>query len=180
MHVVFIHGAPASGKHTIGVKLSEMTGLPLFHNHLAVHTAKSLFAFGTPAFNRMRATIWRAAFAEAAAAGTSFIFTFNPESSVDPALIAELHRTVQDNGGKAYFVELECSEATVSQRMGNESRRKFGKLTDPALYSTLKANGAFAFPALPKALLVVDTEVLSPESAAQHIAQAIAAVADDA
>lgn len=180
MHVVFLHGPPASGKHTIGVALSELTGLPLFHNHLAVDTAKSLFTFGSPGFNRMRATIWRAAFAEATEARKSFIFTFNPEATVDPALIADLCRTVQEGGGRVCFVELTCSPEAVAQRIGNESRTAFGKLTDHALYAELRAAGAFAFPPLPEALLVVNTEETSAASAAEKIARALSAVENDA
>jgi len=90
MYIVFIHGPAASGKHTVGSRLSEITGLPLFHNHLAVDVAKSLFSFGTPSFNKLRAAIWRTAFEEAAASNQSFIFTFHPEASVEPSLIDDL------------------------------------------------------------------------------------------
>ncbi|HEX2061110.1 MAG TPA: shikimate kinase, partial [Thermoanaerobaculia bacterium] len=95
MHVIFLHGPPASGKYTIGVRLSELTRLPLFHNHLAVDAATSLFPFGTPSFNRLRAAIWQAAFDEAARSRQSFIFTFNPESTVDPGLIPRLCGSIE-------------------------------------------------------------------------------------
>lgn len=175
MQVVFIHGAPASGKHTIGVRLAERTGLPLFHNHLAVDTAMSLFAFGTGAFDRMRAVIWRTAFAEAAAVGKSFIFTFNPESTVDPALIQELCASVRGAGGRVHFVELVCSRETILRRLGNEDRRTFRKLTDTERYRAVEAQGGFAFPPLPPPLLVIDTDALTPEEAAGRIAAAIEA-----
>jgi AAA domain len=180
MHVVFLYGPPASGKHTIGLALSELTGLPLFHNHLAVDTAKSLFAFGTSSFNRMRAIIWRAAFTEAAVAGRGFIFTFNPEATVEPELISDLCASVRAGGGRLYFVELTCSPETVAQRIGDESRTKFGKLTDKKLYAELRAVGAFAFPPLPAALLVIDTEEMSAAIAAEKIARAVAAAENDA
>jgi hypothetical protein len=180
MHVVFLHGPPASGKHTIGLVLSELTGLPLFHNHLAVDTAKSLFDFGTPGFNRIRANIWRAAFAEATKSRRSFIFTFNPEATVQPELIAELCDTVQTGGGTLHFVELTCSPEAVAARIGDERRKKFGKLIDRRLYAELRAAGAFVFPPLPAALLVINTEEVSPVIAAERIARALAAVENDA
>ena len=127
MHVIFLHGAPATGKHTIGVKLSQLTSLPLFHNHLAVDAALGLFAFGTPAFVSLRAAIWRAAFEEAAKADQSFIFTFNPESTVDPGLIADLCASIESAGGRVHFVQLTCSRETILQRLGNASRAAFGK-----------------------------------------------------
>src|SRR6185295_11727412 len=99
MQVIFIYGPAASGKHTIGSQLSRLTGLPLFHNHLAVDVALSLFDFGTQGFKNVRSAVWRAAFQEAARAGRSFIFTFHPEASVEPALISELVELIESAGG---------------------------------------------------------------------------------
>lgn len=179
MYVIFIHGPAASGKHTIGSHLSEITGLPLFHNHLAVDVAKSLFTFGTPAFNNVRAAIWRTAFEEAASSNQSFIFTFHPEASVDPSLIEELCESVQRHGGRVHFIELVCSRDRVLQRLGETSRSKFGKLTDAGLYRTLESEGAFNFPSLPAPLLVVNTDELEAATAATRITQAVAACERD-
>jgi hypothetical protein len=180
MQVIFIHGSPASGKYTIGVKLSELTGLPLFHNHLAVDTAKSLFSFGTPSFNKIRSTIWRTAFTEAALAKKSFIFTFSPEATVDPALIAEISKTVQSAGGELHFVQIVCSHETILKRIGNSSRARFGKLIDVGLFKSIEALGAFEFPPLPPPLLIIDTDEHTAGAAAELIARAIASSKDDA
>lgn len=173
MRVLFLYGPAASGKHTIGTQLAALTGLPLFHNHLAVDAAKSLFAFGTSEFKNLRAAVWRAAFREAAAARRSFVFTFHPEATVDPFLIEELVEVVQSAGGKVLFVELTCSTDTVLRRLAEPSRMKFGKLTDPVLYQELERQGAFAFPPLPAPLLKIDTDVMAPNAAAREIAQAV-------
>jgi hypothetical protein len=177
MYVVFIHGPAASGKFTVGSALAARTGLPLFHNHLAVDAAKSLFAFGTSGFNRVRASVWRTAFVEAASAGQSFIFTFHPEASVDPGLIDELCQAVTSRAGRVHFVELTCSRAAVLERIASDSRARFGKLTDPKFYASLESEGAFRFPPLPAPLLVVDTETLAPDLAAEKIERALAATA---
>lgn len=174
MQVVFIHGPAASGKFTIGRRLADLTGLPLFHNHLAVDAAKALFEFGTPGFNALRAGIWRSAFAEAARARRSFIFTFHPEASVAPPLIDELVALVQAAGGAVHFVALHCAAETVLERLGEASRARFGKLTDPALYRAIDAQGGFAFPALPRALIDIDTDQVDPDEAAARIAAALA------
>jgi hypothetical protein len=173
MHVIFLHGSPASGKHTVGVKLSELINVPLFHNHLAVDTARSLFAFGTMGFNQMRAAIWKSAFGEAAKAEQSFIFTFNPESTVDPGLISELHSAIESAGGKVHYIHIVCSRKSLLERMGNVARKKFGKLTDPDLFQAIEAQGGFNFPSLPQALLVVDTDLHDPSAAAALIAKAV-------
>ena len=173
MQVIFIHGPAASGKHTIGTQLSRLTGLPLFHNHLAVDAALSLFEFGTPGFKNVRSAVWRATFQEAARSRCSFIFTFHPEASVEPALIAELVDLIETAGGNVLFVELLCTPEAVLERLGNPSRAKFRKLTDADLYRHLEAQGAFSFPPLPAPLVRIDTNELTPEAAAKRIAQAL-------
>ena len=173
MQVIFIYGPAASGKHTIGAQVSRLTGLPLFHNHLAVDAALSLFAFGTQGFTNVRSAVWRTAFQEAARAGRSFIFTFHPEASVDPLLITELVDSIESAGGVVVFVELRCTPEVVLERLGNPSRANFRKLTDPDLYRALEKQGAFAFPPLPTPLLSIDTSELPPEVAAKQIATAI-------
>lgn len=174
MQVVFIHGPAASGKYTIARRLAALTGLPLFHNHLAVDAARALFDFGTPGFNAMRATIWQSAFAEAARAQRSFIFTFHPEASVAPSLIAELVALVESAGGVVRFVALRCATETVLARLGDASRTQFGKLSDPALYRAIDAQGGFDFPPLPDALVEIDTDASDPDAAARRIAAALA------
>jgi hypothetical protein len=173
MQVVFIHGPAASGKHTIGSQLSRLTGLPMFHNHLAVDTALSLFEFGTQGFKNVRAAIWRAAFQEAACSGRSFIFTFHPEASVEPSLVVELVGLIESAGGNVLFVELSCAREVVLERLGNSSRTRFGKLTDSSLYLRLDGQGAFAFPPLPAPFMRIDTNEHTPEVAAMRLAQAI-------
>lgn len=173
MFVVFLHGPVASGKHTIGTHLSSLTGLPLFHNHLAVDAALSLFPFGSESFKKMRAVIWLTAFREAARSGRSFIFTFNPESTVDVTLIDQLNEEVVSIGGTIAFVELRCSREVTRERLTNESRFRFNKLTDPDLYDRLEQAGGFDFPPLPSPLLSLDTDALSPELAAAAIVEAL-------
>ncbi|MEX1993220.1 MAG: hypothetical protein WD929_01050 [Steroidobacteraceae bacterium] len=173
MRVVFIHGPVASGKHTIGKLLAGRTGLPLFHNHLAVDLALAMFPFGSPGFVRLRAQLWRAAFKEATAARRSFIFTFNPEATVASHLIEDLRAIVEGGGGRMLYVELCCPRETILQRLGNESRSAFGKLTDHALYEEIERNGGFKFPPLPEPLVRIDTATLTAEQAAERIAAAI-------
>ncbi len=173
MQVIFIHGPAASGKHTIGSLLSRLTGLPLFHNHIAVDAALSLFEFGTEGFKNVRAAVWRAVFREAARSGRSFIFTFHPEASVDPGLVTELVGLIESAGARVLFIELLCTPETVLERIGNPSRSEFRKLTDPILYQRLEEQGAFAFPPLPTPFMRIDTIELAPEAAAKRLAEAI-------
>lgn len=169
MKVIFLHGPPAAGKHTIGSKLSEQTGIPLFHNHLTVDLATSLFEFGTTGFVDLREKVWLAAFSTAAEVDQSFIFTFNPESTVDPDLIGRLESQIVQRGGEVIYIELLASDEAVLERIDNESRKQFGKLVDKELYTQLKDRGTFEFPDMPPPALQVDTEAFTPDESTAKI-----------
>lgn len=178
MYVIFIHGPAAAGKYTIGALVAQQLGLPLFHNHLTVDLATSLFDFGTEPFKRLRAEIWHASFRASAEADQSFVFTFHPEATVEKTVIDGLRATVADAGGVLYFVELVCSRAGVLERLQSESRQRFGKLTDPDLYEAIEARGGFAFTGLPPPDLRIDTESLDPEETAAVIVEWIGRSSD--
>lgn len=132
MRCVFIHGPAASGKLTVASALQSLTGLPLFHNHLAVDAALALFAFGSPQFIRLRESIWLSAFREASQAAQSFIFTFHPEASVPSTFVNRAVEIVEQAGGEVLFVALTCPEAEIERRMENASRSEFRKLNSIA------------------------------------------------
>ena len=171
-HVLFVYGPPASGKHTIGSLLSPILNIPLFHNHLVVDAAQALFDFGTPEFIALRATLWRESFAAAAAARQSFIFTFNPEATVAYALLEEMLAPIHAASGQVHFVELQCDDKTISERLSEPGRAMFGKLSDKQLYASLKAAGSFDFPSLPAPMISIDTAGHAPIESAQLIALA--------
>ncbi len=176
MQVVFIHGPAAAGKYTVGKELAELTGLPLFHNHLTVDTVGALFDFGTPGFVELREEIWISAFRIAAEQGKSFIFTFNPERTVEPTLIVRLDALVRKTGGKVHFVELTCPDAEILKRIDSAQRRQFQKLTDGELYQKFKADGGFEYPALLEPIITLDTSQMSPQEAAAAIQKALEAL----
>ncbi len=172
MDVLFLHGPAASGKYTIGSLLSTMLDLPLFHNHLIVDAVKVLFEFGSAPFIALREAMWLSAFEAAAAAQRSFIFTFNPEATVDPDLIQRLVDVITSEDGRVLFVELACSDKAILERINSPGRAQFGKLLDPQLYTACKLSGAFEFPALPQPIIVVHTQAQAPIESAHNIAAA--------
>jgi len=54
MKLIFIWGGAASGKLTVAQKLSELTGIALFHNHLVVDALLGKCELGAPEFVRLR------------------------------------------------------------------------------------------------------------------------------
>jgi chloramphenicol 3-O-phosphotransferase len=175
MRLIFIHGAPAVGKLTVARELAALTGFRLFHNHLTVDLATSLFPFGSEPFILLRERIWLAAFAEAARNNVSLIFTFNPERTVRERFIQDTIDMVKAEGGKVVFVELTCSEADLERRLEDASRKEFGKLASVEQYRSLKDGGAFEFPKLPNELSL-DTSSQSPTDCARLISQHLTAL----
>ena len=170
MKLVFLHGAPAVGKLTVARELATLTGLRLFHNHLAVDLVSSLFPFGSEPFVLLREQIWLAAFAETARQKVSLIFTFNPERTVRERFVQDAIKTIESAGGKVIFIELTSAEAELERRIEDDSRKKFGKLASVEQYRSLKEAGAFQFPALPHGISL-DTTSQSPKDTARQISE---------
>jgi len=149
-------------------ELAELTGLPLFHNHLAVDVLTPLFEFGSASFVKLRELIWSSVFQEAAKNDLSLIFTFAPERTVRPSFIQDTIRTIEAHGGVVHFVRLTCDAGEIEQRLTSPSRAGFGKLQSLDQYQTLTRAGAFDYPELP-AVLTIDTGAVSPRDAAVTI-----------
>lgn len=165
MNVFFIHGPPAAGKYTVGSRLADEIGIPLFHNHLTVDLASTLFEFGSPGFVELREQTWLTSFEIAAHEKRSFVFTFQPEATVREEFLPEVVQSVEGRGGRVLFIELTCSDEIAEGRVANESRAAFGKLRDADFYRQLRESGAFDFAPMPAASATVDTGSLSPEKA---------------
>ena len=172
MDLVFLYGPAAVGKLTVGRALARRTGLRLFHNHLVVDALLAVFPFGSAPFVELRERMWLDVFAAAAADGTSLIFTFAPESTVSEGFPEAAAACIADHGGRVRFVRLTAPVEVQEARVGNESRRANGKLTDLDLLRQLRAAGSQTYRHLP-AELTVDTGALAPDEAAACIAEGL-------
>jgi chloramphenicol 3-O-phosphotransferase len=169
MWLVFLHGPPASGKLTIARALQAATELPVFHNHQVVDLLTPMFPFGSAPFVALREEMWLAVMREAAAAGTSLVFTFAPEATVRPGFPEAARAVVESAGGRVLFVGLRCDEVVRMRRVEEPVRREHGKLDSAAEYRELRDAGAFDVPS-PPIDLELDSAMLSPERAAAAIA----------
>jgi hypothetical protein len=171
VHLIFIHGAPATGKYTVARELAALTGHELYHNHLVVDEVLKTHAFGSPGFVAERDRRWREHFTTAAGdPGRKLLFTFNPENTVPQAFIDWMFTDLPRRGVKLFSVQLIASEADIEARLNSTQRQGFKKLTDLEFYRQLRDSGAFATPVLPPADLVLDTGRHSPVEAARLIA----------
>jgi hypothetical protein len=173
MKLVFIYGQAASGKLTIARELGSLTGIPVFHNHLAVDAVASVFPFGSDRFIRLRQLFWLTIFREAAEAGQSIIFTFAPEATVAPDFPDLAKKTVGDFGGELSAIRLTLPVNEQERRIANADRSKFGKLRSVELLRQLRRQFIACEEAMPPAVLTIDTSLVKPTDAAQLIARTL-------
>jgi broad-specificity NMP kinase len=172
MNLIFIYGKPATGKLTVARELAKLTGYKLFHNHQTVDLLLPVFEFGSKPFVELREEIWVKVFARAAKERLhGLIFTFAPETTVQPKFIDHVLDAVEPAGSRVRFVELTCAMDEVYRRIDNKSRQQSGKITSHEVYEKLEAAGVFSTSHMPKADVTVDTGKLSPAEAAMKIAK---------
>ena len=180
MKLIFIWGAAASGKLTVGRALSALTGIALFHNHLVVDALLERFQFGDPEFVRLREAMWMTVFNTAAKAGQSLIFTCAPEPTVEAGFADRVRTVVEEAGGEVKFVELTVSHDEQERRIVSPSRKEFRKLTSLEVLRALRADFEASEKAMPASDLSISTDDASPETAARRraVAFGLSAVSD--
>lgn len=179
MRLIFLYGAPASGKLTVGKELAAISGFALFHNHLVVDAVASVLPFGSEQFVRLREQFWLAILGEAAAVRRSVIFTFAPEASVAPDFPLRIKAQTERAGGQIDFIRLVVSSREQERRLGNPDRAAFGKLRAPDLLRELRQQFADCETAMPQPALTIDTGTMSPTASARAIATALGLTCDD-
>lgn len=171
--LIFLYGPAACGKLTVARQLSALTNYPLFHNHLVLDAVTSVFSFGSEPFVRLRSFYWLAMFEEAARQDRPLIFTFAPERTVPDSFIEETRAVVERHGGAVVFVELQVSPEAQMRRVENADRKASKKIHSREVLGKFIAGGGADYRPIPTNL-VIDTEVLAPEAAAQAIVEALA------
>jgi hypothetical protein len=167
--LVFIYGAPGTGKLTVAREVSRLTGLRLFHNHLTVDLAASLFEHGSPPYFDYVRHLRIEAFERAAKADVDLIFTFWYSSISGPSVERYRH-VIESNDGEVLFTKLHCRPEILEQRVISPSRQNSKKLS-----SVQELREAFAqYPtsfvdAIPGTQLEIDNSDLEPEVVAEQI-----------
>jgi tRNA uridine 5-carbamoylmethylation protein Kti12 len=137
MKLVIIYGPPAAGKLTVATELAELTGFKLFHNHLTVNAARSVFEMNTSELQRVLHRMRVVVFEEAAEAGIDIVYTFanmrrvgHERPTVVDRFTDEVRRVVTERGGVLCRVQLRPPVDVLLQRAGEPSRVQHQKLTD--------------------------------------------------
>ena len=165
MKLVFIYGAPGTGKLTVAREVSILTGLRLFHNHLTVDLAASLFEHGSPEYLDYVRHLRIEAFERAAKADVNVIFTFWYSSISGPS-VERYRNVIETAGGEVLFTRLHCRPEILEQRVTSVSRQNWKISSVPDLRAALENTGDV----IPGTHLEIENSDLSPEVVAQMIA----------
>jgi len=169
--LVILHGAPGVGKLTVARELENLTGFPVFHNHLTVDLLAAVFDFGTPAFIEMREEIWLRVMTRAAADGLDgLIFTFVFEPSVKQGFTQRLIAQVGAEGATVHPFELRCDLDENARRIVQADRRRYMKMTDVEFLRASVLTGEYEVQGDLPGNVVIDTTTLPAADTARIIA----------
>jgi hypothetical protein len=169
MKLLFLHGAPATGKLTVAKALLGMVPGRLFDNHAAIDLARTIFDFGTPGFWELVHAVRYAALDAAAEHGVPLVVTtFCYVEPDDRPQFEKFEEIVGRHGGELLPVFLHCSREEIARRVGNPDRVERRKLSSEEGLSKYLDTYTFT-PAPRPGCLKLDTEVNAAEVTAQKI-----------
>ena len=123
--LVVIIGPQAVGKMTVGQELAKITGLKLFHNHMTFDLVTEFFSVGTQQgwdlLCKLRYDVLEA-IANSELEGVIFTFNMNFDNRQWVDYMNSLTALFENNGGTAYFVELETDFEERLKRNKSENR----------------------------------------------------------
>lgn len=170
MSFVLLYGPPAVGKLTAARELADLTGFKLFHNHLSVDLAEAVFTRNGPSFERVVKALNQAVFEEAAQTEEGLIFTFVYAYPQDNDEMKWMLALFEARGASTLLVQLLCPAETLKLRIGESSRRAYGKMKDVRKLERLLETYDLFTPYPERPSLQLDTTNTPPAETAATIA----------
>jgi broad-specificity NMP kinase len=172
MKLIFIYGPPASGKLTVAEKLSDMSGISLFHNHLSRDLVKDIYKDNLLEHYDLVYKIRLDVFEYCATNGTDLIFTYVYAGKEDDNDVRSFMDVIKNNGGEVVFVGLTANREDLIDRVDNESRKKYKKLMDKSIMNKITEDmEQYIIPFVDS--LRINTSKLDAQSAARLIKEHI-------
>lgn len=124
MKLLFIFGAHAAGKMTVGQALSRITPMKLFHNHMTIEPVIELFgAYNGAATERLRQVIFEE-FVKSDNYGLIFTFIWAFDVQHDWDYVERISKMYRDAGAEVDYVELIALQEVRLERNRTENRLK--------------------------------------------------------
>ena len=122
MKLLFIFGAHAAGKMTVGQAVSRLTPMKLFHNHMTIEPVIELFgAYNGAAVERLRQVVFEE-FAKTDNYGLIFTFIWAFDVPYDEEYVRRLSKMYEDAGAQVDYVELVAPQEVRLVRNHTENR----------------------------------------------------------
>ena len=122
MRLLFIFGAHAAGKMTVGQAVSRLTPMKLFHNHMTIEPVIELFgAYNGAAVERLRQVVFEE-FAKTDNYGLIFTFIWAFDVPYDEAYVRRLSEMYEAAGAQVDYVELVAPQDVRLVRNRTENR----------------------------------------------------------
>lgn len=184
MKLLFIFGAHAAGKMTVGQQVQRITPMKLFHNHMTIEPVIELFgAYNGAVTERLRQVVFEE-FAKTDNYGLIFTFIWAFDVPYDCEYVQRLTRLYQEAGAQVDYVELIAPQDVRLERNRTENRlREKPSKRDVALseqrflsaeehYRVVSEPGEVCekLGCPPERYLRIENENLSPETVAEMIA----------
>lgn len=183
MKLLFIFGAHAAGKMTVGQAVSRITPMKLFHNHMTIEPVIDLFgAYNGAVKQRLRQVVFEE-FAKTDNYGLIFTFIWAFDVPCDTEYVRALTKLYEDAGAQVDYVELVTPQDVrlVRNRTENRLKEKASKrdvelsemrmLSAEEKYRCVSEPGEIAelLGIAPERYLRIDNTSLSPEETAERI-----------
>lgn len=122
MKLLFIFGAHAAGKMTVGQAVSRITPMKLFHNHMTIEPVIELFgAYNGAVTERLRQVVFEE-FAKTDNYGLIFTFIWAFDVPYDEAYVRRLSEMYEAAGAQVDYVELVAPQDVRLVRNRTENR----------------------------------------------------------
>jgi len=169
MKLLFLHGAPATGKLTVAKALLRVVPGRLFDNHAAIDVARTVFDFGAPGFWELVHTVRLSVLDAAAERNVPLaVVTYCYAEPEDRPVLEQFETIVRRHGGELLPVFLSCSREERIRRLGDADRAERGKITSEKGLDAFVAQ--FSISPVPRSdCLMLDTAVPPAEATAQEI-----------
>lgn len=179
MKLVIIIGDAAVGKMTVGQELMKLTGLRLFHNHMAIELVIDVFGYYDPnVIVKLREVIFES-YAQSQNDGLIFTYMWAFDHQSDWDYIAKVSELFEAHGAELYYVELVAPLDVRLERNVSENRltHKASKrdieasnqrvINDSSKYRTVSNEGEITF----KNYIKIDNSKISAKECAERIVE---------